>query len=61
MAFSNMKTLKKLPSFYSNISSAYLPPICNFASFDENGNLSTLEEDIFNGDKKWLKETTNMP
>ena len=61
MAFSNMKTLKKLPSFYSNVSSAYLPPICNFASFDENGNLPTLEEDIFNGDKKWLKETTNMP
>ena len=61
MAFSNVKTLKKLPSFYSNVSSAYLLPICNFSSFYENGNLPTLEEDILNGDKKWLKETANMP
>ena len=60
MTFSNMKTLKKLPSFYTNVSPAYLPPTCNFPSFDENGNLPTLEEDILNEDEKWLKETTYM-
>ena len=61
MTFSNMKTLKKLPSFYADVSPAYLPPICHFPSFDEKGNLPTLEEDILNEDEKWLKETTNMP
>ena len=61
MAFSNMKTLRKLPSFYTDVSPAYLPPICHFPSFDENGNLPNLEEDILNEDEKWLKETTNMP
>ena len=61
MTFSNMKTLKKLPSFYADVSPAYLPPICHFPSFDENGNFPTLEEDILKEDEKWLKETTNMP
>ena len=61
MTFSNMKTLKKLPSFYADVSPAYLPPTCHFFSFDEKGNLPTLEEDILNEDEKWLKETTNMP
>ena len=61
MTFSNMKTWKKLPSFYTDVSPAYLPPICHFPSFEENGNFPTLEEDILNEDEKWLKETTNMP
>ena len=60
MAFSNMKILKKLPSFYTDVSPAYLPPICHFPSLDENESLLTLEEDILNEDEKWLKETTNM-
>ena len=52
MTFSNMKTLKKLPLFYTDVSPAYLPPICHFPSFDENGNLPNLEEDILNEDEK---------
>ena len=36
MTFSNMKTLKKLPLFYTDASPAYLPLICHFSSFDES-------------------------
>ena len=52
MTFSNMKTLRKLPSFYTDVSPAYLPPICHFPSFDENGNFPTLEEDMLKEDEK---------
>ena len=55
MTFSNMKI------FYIDVSPPYLPPTCHFPSFDENGNLPTLEEDMLNEDEKWLKETINMP